>query len=124
VAAVYGGVSIAAQAKQARTAHVLVATPGRLEDPTSRRLVALDRVQILVLDEADRILDMGFQPQVDKIVARLPRDRRTMFFSATLDGEIGRLAHRYLARFAAGRSRRPSPPTSPRAASTCPTSRT
>ena len=95
VAAVYGGVSIAAQAKQARSAHVLVATPGRLEDLTTRRLVALDRVQILVLDEADRMLDMGFQPQVDKIVARLPRDRQTMFFSATLDGEVGRLAHKY-----------------------------
>jgi superfamily II DNA/RNA helicase len=49
---------------------VLVATPGRLEDPTSRRLVALDRLQILVLDEADRMLDIGFQPQVDKTVAR------------------------------------------------------
>jgi ATP-dependent RNA helicase RhlE len=95
VAAVYGGVSIAAQAKQIRSAHVLVATPGRLEDLSSRGLVALDRVQILVLDEADRMLDMGFQPQVDRIVARLPRARQTMFFSATLDGEVGRLAHRY-----------------------------
>ncbi len=95
VAAVYGGVPIGPQAKQAASAHVLIATPGRLEDLISRRLVSLDRVQILVLDEADRMLDMGFQPQVDKIVARLPRDRQTMFFSATLDGEIGRLARRY-----------------------------
>jgi ATP-dependent RNA helicase RhlE len=95
VAAVYGGVSIAAQARQAKSAHVMVATPGRLEDLASRGLVALDRVQILVLDEADRMLDLGFQPQVDRIVARLPRARQTMFFSATLDGEVGRLAHQY-----------------------------
>ena len=95
VAAVYGGVPVGAQAKRAKSAHVLIATPGRLEDLISRRLVSLDRVNILVLDEADRMLDMGFQPQVDKIVARVPRERQTMFFSATLDGEIGKLAHRY-----------------------------
>src|SRR3954453_10525433 len=95
VAAVYGGVAVAPQAKRAKSAHVLIATPGRLEDLISRRLVSLDRVSILVLDEADRMLDMGFQPQVDKIVARVPRERQTMFFSATLDGEIGKLAHRY-----------------------------
>jgi ATP-dependent RNA helicase RhlE len=95
VAAVYGGVPVRAQAKEAASAHVLIATPGRLEDLISRRLVSVDRVSILVLDEADRMLDMGFQPQVDKIVGRVPRERQTMFFSATLDGEIGRLAHRY-----------------------------
>src|SRR5215213_10596960 len=95
VAAVYGGVPLRAQAKQAASAHVLIATPGRLEDLISRRLVSVDRVSILVLDEADRMLDMGFQPQVDKIVARVPRERQTMFFSATLDGEIGKLAHKY-----------------------------
>src|SRR3954453_12940801 len=95
VAAVYGGVPIAAQAKRAKSAHVLIATPGRLEDLINRRLVSLDRVSILILDEADRMLDMGFQPQVDKIVARVPRERQTMFFSATLDGEIGKLAHKY-----------------------------
>ena len=95
VAAVYGGISIAAQAKAAKNAHVLVATPGRLEDLANRRLVKLDGIKILVLDEADRMLDMGFQPQVDAIVRRLPQKRQTMFFSATLDGEVGRLARAY-----------------------------
>jgi ATP-dependent RNA helicase RhlE len=95
VAAVYGGLPLHAQAKRAKRAHVLVATPGRLEDLVQRRLVDLGRVRILVLDEADRMLDMGFKPQVDKIVRRLPRNRQTMFFSATLDGEVGRLARAY-----------------------------
>ena len=98
VAAVYGGVRLGDQARQAKKAHVLVATPGRLEDLVSRKLVALDRVSILVLDEADRMLDMGFQPQVDKLVARVPRARQTMFFSATLDGEVGQIADRYTRR--------------------------
>ena len=95
VAAVYGGVTISAQAKKARDAHVLVATPGRLQDLVDRKAVRLDGIRILVLDEADRMLDMGFQPQVDRIVARLPRQRQTMFFSATLDGEVGELARAY-----------------------------
>ena len=95
VAAVYGGLPLHAQAKRAKRAHVLVATPGRLEDLLQRRLVDLGRVRILVLDEADRMLDMGFKPQVDKIVRRVPRNRQTMFYSATLDGEVGTLARAY-----------------------------
>jgi superfamily II DNA/RNA helicase len=95
IAAVYGGVSIGSQAKASRDAHILVATPGRLQDLVDRRIVSLDGVRILVLDEADRMLDMGFQPQVDRIVARLPRTRQTMFFSATLDGQVGELARAY-----------------------------
>ena len=95
VAAVYGGVTISTQAKKAQEAHVLVATPGRLQDLVDRKAIKLDSVRILILDEADRMLDMGFQPQVDKIVARLPRARQTMFFSATLDGEVGELARAY-----------------------------
>jgi ATP-dependent RNA helicase RhlE len=95
VAAVYGGTPVAAQAKRARNAHILVATPGRLEDLARRRLIALDGIRVLVLDEADRMLDMGFQPQVDAIVRRLPAKRQTMFFSATLDGEVGELARAY-----------------------------
>jgi superfamily II DNA/RNA helicase len=95
VAAVYGGVPLSAQAKRAKSAHILVATPGRLQDLVERRLVDLSHVRILVLDEADRMLDMGFQPQVDRIVRRLPRNRQTMFFSATLDGPVGELARNY-----------------------------
>ncbi|HEY7198391.1 MAG TPA: DEAD/DEAH box helicase [Gaiellaceae bacterium] len=95
VASVYGGVPFPKQIKAAKEAHVLVATPGRLNDLIGRKAVSLDGVRVLVLDEADRMLDMGFQPQVDRIVARLPRTRQTMFFSATLDGVVGALARRY-----------------------------
>ena len=95
VAAVYGGTSVGGQAKAAKGAQVLVATPGRLQDLAERRLVRLDGIRILVLDEADRMLDMGFRPQVDSIVRRLPRKRQTMFFSATLDGEVAELARAY-----------------------------
>src|SRR3954471_6251013 len=95
VASVYGGVPLTAQAKEAKSAHVIVATPGRLQDLVDRGLVSLDAVNVLVLDEADRMLDMGFKPQVDRIVRMIPEERQTMFFSATLDGEIGELARRY-----------------------------
>ena len=95
VAAVYGGAGIERQAKLARRAHVIVATPGRLEDLIERGAVRLDTVRVLVLDEADRMLDMGFRPAVDRIVGQTPRTRQTLFFSATLDGEVGRLASAY-----------------------------
>jgi superfamily II DNA/RNA helicase len=95
VASVYGGVPLRAQASRAKSAHILVATPGRLEDLAERRLVDLTHIRTLVLDEADRMLDMGFQPQVDLIVRRVPRNRQTMFFSATLDGRVGELARAY-----------------------------
>jgi ATP-dependent RNA helicase RhlE len=95
VATVYGGVPLHAQAKRARNAHVLVATPGRLNDLLERKAITLDAVRILVLDEADRMLDMGFKPQVDRIVRRIPSTRQTMFFSATLDASVGELARAY-----------------------------
>ncbi len=95
VAAAFGGAPVAAQAKRIRGAHLLVATPGRLQDFIERRLVSLDNVRILVLDEADRMLDMGFKPQVERIVRRVPADRQTMFFSATLDAEVGELARAF-----------------------------
>jgi superfamily II DNA/RNA helicase len=95
VASVYGGVPLKAQAQEAKNAHVIVATPGRLQDLVDRGLLSLDPVKVLVLDEADRMLDMGFKPQVDRLVRRLNDNRQTMFFSATLDGEVGELARRY-----------------------------
>ena len=95
VAPVYGGVPLPGQAKKASDAHIVVATPGRLQDLVDRRMLSIDAVRILILDEADRMLDMGFKPQVDRIVKRLSSDRQTMFFSATLDGEVGELARLY-----------------------------
>jgi ATP-dependent RNA helicase RhlE len=95
VTAVYGGVGLTKQSRDAARSQVLVATPGRLEDLLQRGAFTLDAVRILVLDEADRMLDMGFRPAVDRIVARCPAARQTLFFSATLDGEAGRLAQRY-----------------------------
>jgi ATP-dependent RNA helicase RhlE len=95
IAAVYGGVGIERQSKLARRAHIVVATPGRLEDLMARGAVRLDRVRFLVLDEADRMLDMGFRPAVERIVSRVPADRQTLFLSATLDGEAGRLARQH-----------------------------
>jgi ATP-dependent RNA helicase RhlE len=95
VTAVYGGAGLVKQARDAAASHVLVATPGRLEDLLARGAFRLDRIRMLVLDEADRMLDMGFRPAIDRIVAACPAARQTMFFSATLDGEAGRLAERY-----------------------------
>jgi ATP-dependent RNA helicase RhlE len=95
VASVYGGVPLKAQAQEAKAAHVIVATPGRLQDLVDRKLISLASVKVLVLDEADRMLDMGFKPQVDRLLRALSDDRQTMFFSATLDGEVGELARRY-----------------------------
>jgi ATP-dependent RNA helicase RhlE len=95
VAAVYGGVGFEKQIKACKRADILVATPGRLEDLMARRAVKLGGIEVLVLDEADRMLDMGFRPAVDRIVGACPADRQTLFFSATLDGEAGRIAKEY-----------------------------
>ena len=87
VAPVYGGVGIEKQAKRAARAHIIVATPGRLEDLLQRRSITLEHIRILVIDEADRMLDMGFKPAVDRIVRQTPSDRQTLFFSATLEAD-------------------------------------
>src|SRR5207247_10464065 len=81
--------------KRSRFTHIPIATPVLLQVLVERRLVSLARVRILILDEADRMLDMGFKPQVDRLVRRLPEERQTMLFSATLDGEVGELARAY-----------------------------
>jgi superfamily II DNA/RNA helicase len=95
IAPVYGGAGIVKQARLAARAHILVATPGRLLDLIERRDVSLSKVRILVLDEADRMLDMGFKPVVDRIVKMTASERQTLLFSATLEGEVGRIAKAY-----------------------------
>jgi ATP-dependent RNA helicase RhlE len=92
VAAVYGGVGFGPQVERAKRAHLIVACPGRLEDLMQRGTVKVERLQVLVLDEADRMLDMGFKPAVDRIVKRTPNKRQTLLFSATLAGAVGKLA--------------------------------
>jgi len=95
IAAVYGGVGFGPQIKAAKRADLLVATPGRLEDLIERGAVSLKGVRVLVLDEADRMLDMGFRPAVDRIVGKTPASRQTLFFSATLEGATGQIAAAY-----------------------------
>jgi superfamily II DNA/RNA helicase len=95
ITAVYGGVGLERQARNAARSHILVATPGRLEDLLARRAFTLKDVKLLVLDEADRMLDMGFRPAVDRIVRATNPDRQTMLFSATLQGEVDRIANEY-----------------------------
>jgi len=95
VAAVYGGVGFGPQIKAAQRADIVVATPGRLEDLIARGAISLKGVRILVLDEADRMLDMGFKPAVSRIVGQTPGKRQTLFFSATLEGATGKLAAAY-----------------------------
>ncbi len=95
IAAVYGGAGIVKQARIAARAHILVATPGRLLDLIDRRDITLAQVRLLVLDEADRMLDMGFRPVVEKIVKMTRPERQTLLFSATLQGEVGKIAAAY-----------------------------
>jgi ATP-dependent RNA helicase RhlE len=95
VTAVYGGVGLTKQAQSAAKSHIVVATPGRLEDLLDRKAFSLSGVRMLVLDEADRMLDMGFRPAVDRIVDACPRERQTLFFSATLEGAVGKIAALY-----------------------------
>ena len=90
---VYGGVPIEPQTKMLRAGiEILVATPGRLLDHVGQRAVNLSQVSILVLDEADRMLDMGFLPDLRKILALLPAQRQNLLFSATFDDEVRRLS--------------------------------
>jgi ATP-dependent RNA helicase RhlE len=97
VALVVGGMHEASQLTNIRRgARLIVATPGRLEDFLKRKLVRLDQVKILVLDEVDRMLDMGFQPAIARIAGMLPEARQTLCYSATLEGAVRDVAHKYL----------------------------
>jgi ATP-dependent RNA helicase RhlE len=97
VALVVGGLAERSQLDAIRRgAKLIVATPGRLEDYIQRKLVRLDQVKILVLDEVDRMLDMGFQPAIARIAATLPAVRQTLCYSATLEASVKDVARKYL----------------------------
>jgi ATP-dependent RNA helicase RhlE len=99
VVAVFGGVPLEPQQKKLRAGvDIVVATPGRLIDHLERQNVVLDDLEILVLDEADRMLDMGFAPQINRIVDQIPPYRQTLLFSATMPPEVEALARKYLRR--------------------------
>ena len=92
-----GGTNQNPQIKQLRAKpHVIVATPGRLIDMMEQKHANLDQIGVLVLDEADRMLDMGFVPQLKKILAKVPTDRQTMLFSATMPEQIAQIAKQYM----------------------------
>ena len=95
--AVYGGVPLEPQERKLRKGvDAVVATPGRLLDHLERQNVVFDDLEVLVLDEADRMLDMGFAPQINRIVAQIPPYRQTLLFSATMPPEVEALARKYL----------------------------
>ena len=96
-ALVYGGVGQGQQVSALRAGvHVLIATPGRLLDLMDQGHIDLSEVEIFVLDEADRMMDMGFMPALKKIIAKLPEERQSLFFSATLPPKIQELSNRLL----------------------------
>jgi ATP-dependent RNA helicase RhlE len=95
--AIYGGVGMAHQTTALRKGvDIVIATPGRLLDHMGRGHVNSSDLEVLVLDEADRMLDMGFAPDVNRIISSLPKERQTLFFSATISGDVDRLARRAL----------------------------
>src|SRR5213080_2145909 len=97
VVPIYGGVGIEPQSKALRRGvDVVVATPGRLLDHMERGNVSFDDLEVLVLDEADRMLDMGFAPQISRVVSDIPPYRQTLLFSATMPPEVEALARKYL----------------------------
>jgi ATP-dependent RNA helicase DeaD len=96
VTPVYGGVAINPQINKLTTADVVVATPGRILDHIERKTVNLTKVKMLVLDEADRMVDMGFIDEVNKIIAKCPKYRQTLLFSATLSEDIQKIKNKYM----------------------------
>ena len=96
IISVYGGVSLVPQIEDLEEADVVVGTPGRILDHISRRTINLSEVKILILDEADRMLDMGFIHDVTDIIHQCPRNRQSLLFSATISEAIARIANRYM----------------------------
>jgi len=96
IISVYGGVSINDQIEKLKTANVVVATPGRLLDHLQRRTIDTSKVSVLVMDEADRMFDMGFIDDVEKIIRQCPKNRQTLFFSATISPRIKKLANKHM----------------------------
>jgi ATP-dependent RNA helicase RhlE len=96
-AVLIGGTSIRPQITAIKkNPHVIIATPGRLNDHLQQKTIRLDTTRIVILDEADRMLDMGFAPQIEQILRSVPRDRQTMLFSATMPPQIMKMAQRYM----------------------------
>lgn len=96
IAMVYGGVAIGPQVGDIKYADVVVGTPGRILDHLERGTLKLNKIKTLVLDEADRMLDMGFIEDVDKIISLCPKERQTFLFSATITPDISQLAKKYM----------------------------
>ncbi|HET7230184.1 MAG TPA: DEAD/DEAH box helicase [Longimicrobium sp.] len=97
VSVVYGGVPLEKEQRDLRAGiEILVATPGRLIDHLERANIELGEIEVLILDEADRMLDMGFKPQIDQILRRVPKARQTLFFSATMPNSVKSLAYEML----------------------------
>lgn len=93
---IFGGVSIEPQIKNLRTAHVVIGTPGRMLDHINRKTIDLKDIRFLVLDETDKMLDMGFIEDVEKIIHHVPEKRQTLMFSATVSQDVQRIARRHL----------------------------
>ncbi len=93
---IYGGVKIEPQIRNITNSNIVVATPGRLLDHISRKTINLRNIRFLVLDETDKMLEMGFIEDVEKIIFNLPRDRQTLMFSATISEEVYRIARKHL----------------------------
>ncbi|NJD76059.1 MAG: DEAD/DEAH box helicase [Candidatus Methanoperedens sp.] len=96
ITAVYGGAGIFQQIRELRTADVVVGTPGRILDHIGRNTIRLGKVKTLVLDEADRMFDMGFIEDVERIIKKCPQERQTLLFSATISKDVVRLSRNYM----------------------------
>ncbi len=96
IISVYGGVSINPQFRELPRADIVIGTPGRLIDHIERGTINLRQIKILVLDECDRLLDMGFLPDVEKIISQLPKKRQTLLYSATISYDVSQIAQKYM----------------------------